>query len=372
MNKRLPVVFLFLFAILALLPVVQQFFKPFKLAGLQGAFVSGTMPSFSFQKWTEGRFQTAVDYYLKHNMAFNGELVRLRNQIDYELFGNINTNLVLGAGNFIFDPSYAMALAGDDLITDSVKQIKSEAIRNAVYFLNTHQIPVLVIFAPNKAGFYKNHYPHEIVFSQNTNKAFFTRLLNESRIAMIDMGPVFEAFRDTVSFAVVPRYGAHWSVYGAALVSDTIIKSAEAITGMNMRNPSISHLDVSNSARFTDDDYLPSLNMMRKWPSGVLAYPAMQFSEGTRPDVLIISDSFIWNFYDLEVIQNCFGADSEVWYYMKSKFDVNRNRTGDMMETFAHRDIIGKDLVIILTSDPGLTDFGYGFFEAAALLNDEK
>ncbi|MBL0339798.1 MAG: hypothetical protein IPP71_02115 [Bacteroidetes bacterium] len=116
MKKQYAIGFLFIFCMLTILPPVQHIFHPFKLAGLQGAFDKGVTPQFSFSSWRTGKFQEQADYYLKNNIGFNGELVRLRNQLDYSVFGNINTVLTLGKENYIFDPNYLFAREGTDLL----------------------------------------------------------------------------------------------------------------------------------------------------------------------------------------------------------------------------------------------------------------
>jgi hypothetical protein len=120
---------------------------------------------------------------------------------------------------------------------------------------------------------------------------------------------------------------------------------------------------LSEKPRFSDDDYLASLNLMERFVSPTMAYPQLVFEDGYKPNALIISDSFIWSFYDLKVPENYFDEKTCLWYYQKTGFDIYKNNNGPLSGKILPSDLENRDLVILLISDPGLTDFGYGFFE---------
>jgi hypothetical protein len=367
MNPSGARAFLTGFALLVLLQLIQQFFHPFKLAGLQGAFDGGTKPIFTPGGWFSGKFQQQSDQYLKYNTAFNGDLVRLRNQFDYSAFGNINTILTLGKENYIYDPNYIIALEGKDLITDSLKQYKSLAVEKSIVFLNSAGIPLLVCFAPNKANYYRQFLPGVLIASATTNRNFYKNLLQKHKVPVIDFDNWFLELKDTASYPLVPKFGAHWSTYGAYLAADSLINFISSKSEGQLPWFSPISIERSSMPRYTDDDYLASLNLMKKWPSPEMAYPRLQFHKGDKPAVLIISDSFIWNFYDLEVIQNCFSDKSQTRYYNKTTFDSQKKIIGPadpVSESYLRQ----FNYILIITSDPSLKDFGFGFFESVAQL----
>ncbi|PKP43931.1 MAG: hypothetical protein CVT95_11595, partial [Bacteroidetes bacterium HGW-Bacteroidetes-12] len=98
--------YLFFFLLIVFLPLFQFTFKPFKVRGLEGAFALNVMPKLTTSSWINTNFQDSTSTYLTHNTPFRGDLVRLRNQLDYSLFDKINTILTLGKENYLFDPSY--------------------------------------------------------------------------------------------------------------------------------------------------------------------------------------------------------------------------------------------------------------------------
>ncbi len=367
MNEKGARIFLIGFSLLALLILFQQFFHPIKLAGLQGAFDAGVPPQFTAPLWFEGKYQQQTDHYLKYNTAFNGELVRLRNQVDYSVFGNINTILTLGKEKYIFDPNYISAINGTDLLNDSIKSGKIQAITHSKIILDSLNVPLLVCIAPNKAGYFQEYLNDSLNVSENTNRIFFDSLFKSLNVPVLDYDKWFIALKDTSSWPLVPKYGAHWSTYGAFFAADTLMSVLQTLGGKKMASFYLTDIDISTKPRYTDDDYLASLNLMMKWKSPAMAYPRLQFADGYKPNALIVSDSFIWNFYDLEILQNCFSQQSHIRYYNKSTFDNQKNNKG-IAGQIKLSDIENRDFVIILSSDPSLKDLGFGLFESISKL----
>jgi hypothetical protein len=367
MKSLLVTIFSALFVLGTALVLVQQHFRPFRLAGLQGAFEAGEMPELTASSYTKGSFQTQADHFLKYQMAFNGELVRLRNQLEYSLFGNINTILMLGKENYLFDPAYRDALEGNDLMSDSAFNETQKNLSEGVRILKERNIPLMVIFTPNKASYFSEYLNTPLSFANKTNKSEITSMLDQNDVHYIDFDSWFLSAKDTTRFPLMTKYGAHWSTYGAAIAGDSIINLMREISGDIPSSFKIKSVEFSDKARFGDDDYLPSLNLMKKWPSPPLAYPELEFIRGSKPNPLIITDSFIWNLYDLGIVQNCFGEKTSVHYYFKTVYDVNKQRIASTASGTGILNPDDFDFVIIITSDPSLKSFGFGFFEALTI-----
>lgn len=372
MKKQMATSFLILFGILSFLPLIQHAFHPFKLAGLQGAFDKGTPPVFNASSWTTGDFQQKTDYYLKNNTGFNGEMVRLRNQLDYSCFGNINTILTLGREKYIFDPNYIAARTGADKLPDSLLKAKSNSIYSATQILRKLNIPIIICFAPNKANFYPEYLPDSTSPSINFHREYFKKVLSHEKVPILDFDTWFVSIKNSVSYPLIPKYGAHWSTYGATFAADTLLKAIGSLKNASVASFMYEDILISDKPKFTDDDYLASLNLMIKWKSPAMAYPQLRFSEGFKPDVLIVSDSFIWNFFDLKIAQNCFNPDSRIWYYNKTAYDYNKNNLGPLTGKIRISDIQHRDAIILIATGPSLKDFGFDFFEQLGTLRIDE
>ena len=371
MNVKGLKYYLLFFALVAVFPLMQQLFHFFKVPGLSGVYVMSQKPVYTFDGLVDGSFQSNADVYIKENTDFRADFVRLHNQIDYTLFGNINTILTLGKNNYIFDPNYIYALEGKDFLSDSIKSHEKKSFASAKQILDSLNIPLFFIIAPNKANFYKEYLPAEFKKSRNNNQTFFKKLVLENNVTVLDMDAHFYDIKITSEHTLMPKYGAHWSTYGASLVADTLLRQVEKKLKKKVASYKITSIDKISEAKFNDDDYLASLNLIAKWKSPELSYPQLSFIDGYKPNLLIISDSFFWNFYDLGVVENCFSSLTEFWYYNKSVYNTKRSKVANRTGSVSIANLKNRDAIVFIATAPSMLDFGYGFFEQLNQLKNE-
>ena len=103
-----------------------------------------------------------------------------------------------------------------------------------------------------------------------------------------------------------------------------------------------------------------------------MSYPQLKFTSGLRPDLLIVSDSYFWSLYELEIVQNCFAPQSQMWYYNRSVYDTGRNKIADRSNTINLSDLKNRDAIIIVAAGPSLKDFAYGFFHQLAFMKTNE
>jgi len=362
--------FNYLFLLLVFLPMFQFIFGPFKLSQLHGAYVLKVMPKLTTSSWYNQNFQDCTVYYLKHQSPFRGELIKLRNQLDYTFYKKINTILTLGKDNYIFDPFYIKARTGEDLLEKSVMDKKLSSVMNAKKVLDTLSVPILVCIAPNKANFYAEKLRNELPMTKHRNQTYYEKGLNKLGIHTINYDQLFLARKSNSNYPLIPKYGAHWSTYGAYVAADILLSQLDSINQQQTSSIQLDSVELTTNAKYSDDDFLPSLNLLEHWKSPQMAYPSLSFKVHKKVNALIISDSFFWNFYDLNIIQNCFTNNTEMWYYNKTKFDINRNEIGKTSDHISYKDLKNRDVIILLSTDPSLRDFGFGFFEQIEKLND--
>lgn len=366
MNQKQPKIikaFLYLFLFIVFLPMLQFSFSPFKLGGLQGAYLLSTMPKLTTASFLNQNYQDSTAIYLKHQTPFRAELIKVRNQIDYSLHKKINTILTLGKDNYIFDPSYIKAIRGEDYLNDEVLNNKITSILKTKTMLNTLNIPLLICFAPNKANFYSEKLIPTPLKIETTNHTYYKKNLLKNGINIIDFDSIFNELKTTCKYPLIPKYGAHWSTFGAYLSANILFEKLNSITKKTTSSLLLDSVYLTAKVKYTDDDYLPSLNLLEKLESPRMAYPMVSFNVQNKLNALIISDSFFWNFYDLDIPKNSFTQNSELWYYNKTKFDIDKNTIGPTSDFIHLEDIVNRDVIIILSADPSLVDFGFGFFE---------
>lgn len=360
--------FLYLILLLLFLPLIQLLFEPLVIKGLQGAFTVAEKPKFNFKLWSKGQFQEQTSLYLIENTPFRPDFVRMKNQLNYWLFDDINTILTLGKENYIFDPNYIEARKGTDYLSDDKFLKKQQTLLRSKVILDSLNIPVLFCIAPNKANFYAEFLPEKTTLSTKTNQILFVNYFQKIDLSYLNFDSFFLKEKNKTPYPLIPKYGAHWTTYGAFVAAKIMCNKINVITKVDNFSINLNSITLSNEPKFTDDDYLPSLNLIKKWKSPKMAYPQLTFDVKRKPNVLIISDSFFWNLFDLNLVQTCFDEDSEMWYYNKTKYNYLKENIGPKQEFIEKNQLKNRDLILFVSSDPGLKDIGYGFFEQLNLL----
>src|SRR5579872_5274432 len=118
MKNNLPKYLLFgLFLFLLWAPMLQNRFNVFKGGELKGAFVKPDDIHFSFKNWFDGTYAPKKEGYIRSSFGFQGDLVRLYNQIDYSIFKIANTdNVVVGNDDYLYEDRYIISYYGRDFV----------------------------------------------------------------------------------------------------------------------------------------------------------------------------------------------------------------------------------------------------------------
>jgi hypothetical protein len=297
-----------------------------------------------------------------HNTPFRSDFVRLKNQIAYSAFNEINSNLTIGKNHYLFDQNYIKAYSGEDLI-DSVQE-KNWRNEMEVFCKEMKQlnIPVYYILAPNKAKYYNEYLPQYFDVKPKLNTDIIANICKENNINFIDVGAWFYELKPTTEFPLIPKYGAHWSTFGAALVIDSLNKSIKKDIP-SLGKVIIGDLTKSTKEKFSDADYIPSLNLIFRWKNtDTLAYPAMIYDKGKLLDAVVVSDSYMWNFFQLDYFKNIFHPSTDFLYYNKAYYNINKDRVADKNDSYSLQTLKNKKAIIIIATGPSLLGkVCYGF-----------
>lgn len=364
MNRSIKIS-LFLFGLIWILIAIQFAFSPFKLVGLRGAFKEPTLPTFNSKSLLDGSFQVEVSEFSNSKTPFRSDFIRLKNQLGYSLFNEINTNLELGKENILFDPSYARAYYGKDKFSDLVTTDWARLVQQFKIKVDSLGVKCVFIIAPNKGRFYEEYLlGNKQIKTSVNNQEILEIILKENDIPVLNVDDWFNVLKDKTKHPLIPRYGAHWSTYGAGLVADSLNKRlTDWFPGIT--KTSIGNLELSKKLRFTDGDYLPSLNLIKTWDSpSEMAYPRMIYEKGKCLNALVISDSFMWNFFHVDYFKQVFDSKSEFLYYNQSKYNLNREKVSVNESSYSIDSLRTKDLVLFIATGPSLKkEVGYGFFK---------
>ena len=168
-----------------------------------------------------------------------------------------------------------------------------------------------------------------------------------------------------------PKHGNHWSMYGSYLVADSLIKYIEMKGNMDLPNLVLKNVSIKQPQN-EDKDIEYGINLLFKLKSYDLAIPEIEIEDTTgktKPNVLIIGDSFYWNLYHMKIAK-CF-KESSFWYYNQVVYQNNNEKQTLVSSLNFDEEIKKHDFIFILATESNIKNFGWGFMkQAEAYLNN--
>lgn len=374
MNKIKGFCFLLL-CLIFFAELIQQETGLVHVTPLKGAFEKPKKIAFSWASFFNGTYQESFSQYHEKVLELHPALVRVRNQIAFSFFNEAKaSNVVIGKDKVLYQDFYISALLGHDYIGGENVRQKAWLYADVQNRLRERGIDFFLVIAPGKASFMPEYLPDHVKkndFGTNNYQAFVAEL-NKSNASYIDFRKWFIEIRSKVKYPLFPRAGIHWSGYGVSLVSDSINTYLEKKLGLDMpeiyTKPGVL---TDSDIRFTDNDIGDAMNLMFPIKPYQMYYPEITFEskpDSAKPNVLMIGDSFnqsIISFYPY--FDSLFSKSSRFWFY-------NRLVTYPMHVEGYYKDIprnnlkeniLGRDVIIIVSTEQNLNDFCFKFLPQA-------
>lgn len=334
---------------------------------LTGLVISDEKPELSRSSWFSGAYQRECDDYDNDHWALKTWMVRANNQLYYDWFRQIRVNgFVIGKEDYIFSESYIFSAFGDDLLKEEKVRTLLEKAKVIQDTLDRKGIKLLLVYAPGKGEYCKefvqDKYVHPV---SQTNHDLYVKYSKQLGLNYLDIYDWFNKLKPTTQYPLFPKFGHHWSYYGACLASDTIIKHIEKLTGRDLPAIGWNNVEVVDSSRSRDADVLKSMNLLTVPSQNMkLAYPELLFETDTTKNttrVLTVSDSYWYDQVYMGVPANCF-AGGQFWYYYNKV--IPSPRPGEKVEVWQldlKKEIESNKVVMLLYSDGNLPTFGNAF-----------
>ena len=365
-SNILKKILLLLIFITLWFPIIQNKLSLFELEPLKGDNAIPAEVNLNESSWWTADYQKEQENYLNSMFGLRNFCVRLNNQIAYNIFNKAHAkDVVIGKEGYLFELNYIKAYNGSDCVgKDSINNVL-----NRLNFINDTLLKLkknlIVVLAPGKANYYPEYIPDEYLKNKSiTNYQLFTEGAIKRDLNLIDFNKWFVENKNKSKYTLYPKHGIHWSIYGALLSSDSLIKNIET-----HRNISMTHFNYKTfnlePAHGDDYDIGGGMNLLSELKSENLAYPNMEKMDSagkTKPKVLVISDSFYWVMYGLG-IANCFDANHHVCYYNKQVYPESFTNEKLVSNLNFKEEINKYDVIIILATDNNLRNIGWGFAE---------
>ena len=351
------------------LPFAQMIFQVLDLGGLKGAFVPHTKPKLTDSTWLSGDFQKAYETYLNDTIGFHQYFVRLRNQIDYGLFNKCHSyDIEVGKNGYLIATSHLDFHLGKNYMRTSridslVSMLKD--VNDAFSKLNK---TLLVVFAPSRGAFYKELAPswYDITAQHESDYQRYIRLLSGSKVNHIDFNRSFLLEKNKSKYPLFTKCGIHWSLYGAAMAADSMVKFIEKVRNEDLPDISVARIKESFTARGSDADLNSTLNLL--WPvrNNKMAYPKFAFNkkDKKRLKLLTIGDSFYYTLLESKIPDEVF-AEQSFWYYNTSITSNGPSASKKTSEINFMEEVNRHDVVVLIGTEITIGSLGWSFIDHA-------
>jgi hypothetical protein len=350
-------------------PFAQMVLQVINSGGLKGAFVPHVKPRLTDSTWFSGDFQKDYELYLNDTIGFHQDFIRLRNQIDFSLFNLCHSyDVEVGKNGYLVATTHIDAYLGkmhtrETAIDSTVKELQD--LTDTLSKLNK---TLIVLFAPNRGSFYKELTPYwyDLTKKNESDYECYLRSLSKTNVKVLDFNKWFLDTKETSKYPLYTKCGIHWSLYGANLAGDTLVKYVEWARGIDLPDIHFSKIEYSYKERGVDADIGNAINLIWKIKNDRMAYPILAFNKvnKAKAKLLTIGDSYYYGILDSGIPQETF-EEYSFWYYNNSI--VSNGPTGGkrVSDMILSEEIERHDVITIIATEVNLNHLGWGFIERA-------
>lgn len=330
------------------------------------------------KSWWNGNLQAEAENELRNELAMFEHAVRLRNQIQWEALGKLNssnTTVCSPSGHFI---KQGVAFAG---VRKSQRRRVNEVMRKwrkVFDWLEGRGKFGLFIVAANKhhalptealldvAGLC-SAVPGKWLLSNQLQNGFV-----ENQLPHIMCGPWFRQMADTLSYPLFPKYGTHWSIASNYLVADSVMRRMEQVWSEPLPRRIDKGGEWDTIPRKADADLLRTMNLLKNNFSDSLWYPDFEWrftdvDPEKLPRVLRIGDSFGEQVQYYGQLFVAFRPRSRLFYYNREDVRYSLNEDGTTEKSISS-DVTPQDIQRELLESDGLI---VGYSEITFLRHSE-
>ena len=364
---------------------VQEHWRPFRIKPLEGYTTTTDKPELTLATFTSGDYQSDIEQYISENFGFREFFIRVYNQYSYTCFHQINNdNIVEGLDHELFTHMYLDDITGKTLwdYYPSIEKAQADARKNVqetqrlINTLKQFDIDFLFVFAPTKTSVYPETMPqsYQKWISDFSLEEYYIELFKENNIPHVDFYNYFKALKDTATYPLYSRTGTHWAQSTIPMVSDSLFRKLEELTGLHL--PSIDYIDenVTTDYSIQDGELEAAMNLLFPLNKPALPNPVCTLKDtigADRPNLLVIGDS-----YANQLVSSSFGKAFNNWDWWAYNRDIHSSRPRfnwrRLKEEFDAVVVLQEaDIVMAVFTAPMLYDYMFEFPKTAQELLDK-
>lgn len=359
MARRLNDILVWLVVAGLFVPLTFQYIgTPFSKTPLAGEKGRVPQPSFRLINFLNGSYQDSLSAHAESKNGLRLPLVRLKSQVLYTLINDAPQGVIAGESPYLYTEDYLRAWSGLERTPDSILNYRFSQLLLLNNWLQQHQKKLLFVFAPGKASFHNNGVPrfYKTRKKEVTDYTVTRNRLLASGIPFIDLNAYFLKLKDTSTFALFPKQGVHWSVYGAAIGFDSITKKIAQLIQRPLMHPQITGGELTTYAHSPDDDLLQLLNLTYHQPVDTLFYPWYTFTDTAnayKPRILFIGDSYVFTMLANYLHYTMLDDRSKFWWQSGSQWDLSSRYLPDIPVSSLNirKEVLSYDVIVFVWTE---------------------
>lgn len=357
--------FVILLALL-FLPMLQTFFHFVNEKPLDGAFVEAKKPVITPKTLFNETAQDSLMTWCTEQTGFRKPMIRLNNQLLYSAFGKVSAiGPVKGNDDYTFiEESYIISYTGETYLGNETIEKNTRQIKLIQDMLRTKGITLLPVFVLGKASYYPELIPEKYIAKRHETNNYqeYLKAFDEQGVEMIDFNRWLCARKGSEAHPIYCNLSAHWTVYAASLAMDSLVHYMEDKTQQEQAHFHIEGFDTTYLMN-QDDDLYRMMNLLLPMKHNTIDQPKFGFTEGYKPRVLAISDSYWWTVYAWNVAlpQNLF-RPGDFWFYNKTVYP-ERTPIQNVESVDYKQEIEDQEFVLLVCTEATNHLWPYGFIE---------
>ena len=320
----------------------------------------------TLQSFASGAFQRDAEQCSRENFGFREWHIRLYNQINYSLFNQITNQFVAKGkdGKTFFEESYIISYTGETYLGEETIQKNTQQLKLIQDMLRTKGTILLPVFVLGKASYYPELIPDKYIAKRHETNNYqeYLKAFGQQDVEMIDFNKCLCDKKDMEAHPVYCNLSAHWTVYAASIAMDSLVHYMEKKTQQTQAHFHIDGFDTSYLMD-QDDDLYSMMNLLFPMKHNTIYQPKFSFTEGCKPKVLAISDSYWWTVWAWNVAlpQNLF-SDGGFWFYNKTVYP-ERMPIQNVEAIDYKQEIESQEFVLLVCTEATNHLWPYGFIE---------
>lgn len=369
MNRSVKIGLILFILFVMNIPLIQQFVG-LKISGdeLYGYFDSAKDTTFTSSAWFSKEYQLKKDKYLNENFGFRRLLVRITNQINFSLNWEIKVfDIFKGKENYLFNQKFYKEYAGIACKKESAIDSVCRQLNQLNDWLKVRNKKLIICLAPCKESYNPEFLPASYLekVKQINNYSLYKSRFEKDKLTVLDLNEHFLNVKEKTEHPIFNQGGIHWTIYGASLALDTMLKYMAVETGKKINQIKFPFVELSETPRASDDDILKPMNIFSEINAQVFAYPFIEYvypqDSCYKPKVMIVGDSFFYGLFNTWIPLAFFSKDSYFLYYFREAFSFDERKKGvKIKELNFSKELENTDVLIFFFSIGNLSDFPYG------------